>query len=383
MHTIHIFHAIHKIFKIRSELHEVYLNQIIRTFATALINVFIPIYLLSIGFSLQIALLYYLVVYSVMGLLSPFASSIASKIGLKHSVLFITPVMVIYFLMLIIMPFIDAINNIWFLSLIALLSGLSSVIYWNSINSEFVKNSHKIHSAEETSHMMGFPKLAMIFAPAIGGLVTEFMGFDPLFVIVMVLLMVSVAPLFATADYKKKFKFKLRFFRILINKKFSILHFSRGVTDIIESIIWPVYIYIVFSDILTVGIAFSITAFAIVLFTLFIGKVSDKIGRKKLLRIGGIGLIFSWISAIFVTSMLEIFLLSFLIGIFGTLMRLSIFANFSDFARVRNILANVANRESWLCIGRVAILIVLILVLVNFQIAFVIAALVSVVFLAL
>ena len=50
------FHSIFKIHKIRKELKEVYANVMIDKFAASLITIFIPIYLLTIGYSIPEAL---------------------------------------------------------------------------------------------------------------------------------------------------------------------------------------------------------------------------------------------------------------------------------------------------------------------------------------
>ena len=63
--------AIHRVVKIRNELEEIYLNQVIRTFAVSLIGIFIPIYLLNIGFALNEALFYLMVVMATLGTTSP------------------------------------------------------------------------------------------------------------------------------------------------------------------------------------------------------------------------------------------------------------------------------------------------------------------------
>ena len=60
----------HNIFRLKSELGEIYLNQVIQTFALALIGVFIPIYLLKLGFSLPVVLGFLAVYFLALGGLS-------------------------------------------------------------------------------------------------------------------------------------------------------------------------------------------------------------------------------------------------------------------------------------------------------------------------
>jgi MFS family permease len=159
--------------------------------------------------------------------------------------------------------------------------------------------------------------------------------------------------------------------------------FSRGLVFMVESVMWPIFIFLTFSDLISVGIAAALSGIGITFFTLFIGRLSDKISKSMLVRIGGLGYAFVWFARMFVTTELEVFILALLGGVFMSTIAVSMFSSFSNIAKKEGgIVSNVNTRELWLTIGRVAGLVILILMLGDFQFAFGLAAVVSLLLLA-
>ena len=171
---------IYRLNRIRKELNEVYLNQVIQTFALALIGIFIPIYLLKAGFSFNTVLVFMIITWATLAALAPLSAKLSCRIGLKHTILLRAPVLMLFLFMLM------YIGNMSlpFLFLIAFIGGVSLCLYWVPINSEFVKNTDRLHIGQQIGLLKAFPKIAAIFAPLIGGLVLEFLGFNILFIMV-------------------------------------------------------------------------------------------------------------------------------------------------------------------------------------------------------
>jgi MFS family permease len=349
-------HAAHRALRLKNELQEIYLNQVLLHFATMLIGVFVPIYILNLGFDMVTVLLWNMIFYLSLGAFSmPFAS-LGSRIGLKHSILYSTPFLIAYYLSLILLGHYQLIYHMM-LYPIAILGGAAWSLYWTSLNSSFIKSSDHIHRGEETAHLIAFPKLAGIAAPVIGAFILDYFGFDVLFVMVTLLVGLSVYPLFMTADKKKLFKFGWRDdMKFFLDKRFSFGLFLRGGSFIIEGIVWPIFIYVTFQDLIFVGVASALSAIGITIFTLLVGRLSDRVDKRKIVKIGGILYAVVWFMRPFVSTPLEVFLLSFLGGMFMTTIAVSLFASFSDMAKHKNILGSVVFRESWLTIGRVVAL---------------------------
>ena len=342
----HIFH----IHRIRKELKEIYANQIVDKFASSLLIVFIPIYLFTIGYSIVECLLALVTVEMVTVFLSVPVASAASRIGLKHMILYRVPVAVFFILWLYALPYVGL--GILNVLIVGILWGLSRTFYWVPLNSEFVENSDKIHRGEEVGFLFAIPVIVSIGSPFVGGLVLELIGFHVLFSVYIALMILSVIPLFLTREYRKFFRFKIKDLNLRLGNRFNVGFLAQGFLLIGEFLLWPFYTYLVLGDIFYTGIVASLSAVGIAFLTLLTGRISDRISREKMLRFGVAGCFFVWILRYLAATNLEFFILSFLGGLFVMLARIPIFSSFSDNARERNILNDVTVREIFLSLGR-------------------------------
>ena len=217
----------------------------------------------------------------------------------------------------------------------------------------------------------------------IAGLILKFMGFSTLFVLTIILFVLSVAPLFMTNDYKSRFKFRLGDFTPRLNKRISAAFFLRGILIMTELVIWPLFIFMEFSDFVSVGLAAALSGLGISLFTMVMGRLSSRVDRGKMMKAGALGYAVVCLSRLFMTTVLEAFLLSFLGGMFLTIITITVFSSFCDFARGRKILSRVVFRELWLNSGKILALFVLLALFLPLSFIFVICFAVSVAFLFL
>jgi len=380
---MHIEHSrIQRLFKIKSELQEVYWNLVIQNFAKSLIGIFIPIYLLTLGLELYNVIAFMLFYYPTVGVFSFVSGSLTARLGYKHQILYQVPVFVLFYGLLLSMQFISFSMPLIYLT--GIIGGISTCLYWVPMNSEFAKNTKKIHEGEEIATAIALPKLASIAAPTAAALILTAMGFNILFAIVIFLQLLAVIPLFATGDYRSRFKFSQERRMFLMKKQLSFRVFLSGILLLMEGIIWPLFIFITLQNLLDVGIAASVAGIGMVFFTLIIGKMSDRGKRNKLTRIGGLGYGMIWLLRIFPSTSMEIFLLSLLGGMFAAVIEITSFSRFCDIARGRRLLGWVVFREVWLSIGRVlTVLLILFVFGMDLRIGFVLAAAASFLFMFL
>ena len=98
MHQHHSRHFhLHHIKLIKSEIQEVYLNLIMQSFALSLIAIFVPIYLLKLGYSINHAFGFAMVELGTLSIFSPVAAKMAKRIGFKHMILYRLPLLLLYF----------------------------------------------------------------------------------------------------------------------------------------------------------------------------------------------------------------------------------------------------------------------------------------------
>ncbi|MCX6815138.1 MAG: MFS transporter [Candidatus Aenigmarchaeota archaeon] len=348
--------------RLRDDLHEIYFNQIIETFAISLISVFIPIYLLTKGFSLLTSFSFMLVYWGAMFLFTPIAAEISSKIGFKHTIIYRAPLLIFYFSMLF---FLDYFSSI--LLFIALLGGFSAILYWVSTNAEFVKSADGEKSAKQVSYLNALPQISAVAAPLISALILTTLGFSVIFLIVIILIIISQIPFLLTSDYKERFSLKLRQSWLFLDKRFFALFMIQGVIFSNDFLLWSIFVYQKFG-IISAGLTASLYGAGMALFTVIIGKVSSEAHkRKNMLILGSIGYAFTCIIRISTATPLEAFLISMLAGIFTTLISIPIYVEFSSRAKKEGVLNWVTFRDFWLASGRVMFMLGSMFILIFFS----------------
>src|SRR3989344_9348264 len=123
---------------VNGELADVFFNLALKNFALSMIGVFVPIYLLTLGFELSQVLMYVLAFFSGSMLISFFIGSIIAKIGLKHTIAFSMPISLSYILFLYLLP-----RYQLPILPIALLGGIALSAYWIPFNTDFIRNSNE------------------------------------------------------------------------------------------------------------------------------------------------------------------------------------------------------------------------------------------------
>ncbi|MCK5474582.1 MAG: MFS transporter [Candidatus Aenigmarchaeota archaeon] len=347
---MHLQFQIHKIHFLKKELSEVYVNLALQSFAISLIAVFIPIYLLSSGFSLNSVIMFFITYYAVLGFFSPISAILANRFGFKHIILFRTPFLISFLLGL------HHINDIMLSPIvIAVIGGIGSSLYWISINSIFAKHSDKIHRGRQTGNLISIPKIASLIGPTLGGVIALIYGFPLLFLITSAIIVVSVMPLFVTGETKPHIRFSLKkMIKIQDNLKYSIYFILSGPKFIAGSIFWPLFVYWGLSgSTIGTGLSQTLAGIGILLFTHYIGRQADRTDNNSLIKKGAILIALLWFIRIFATSPMEFFIYSFLAGIFTILIDIPFTAATFNQANKENPDEFIVLRELTLAVGRI------------------------------
>ncbi len=333
--------------RLKDDLHEIYFNQVIETFAISLVSIFIPIYLLDNGFSVLESFTFMLVYWGAMFLFTPIAAEISSKIGFKHTIIYRAPLLIVFFSTLL---FIEYLSSI--ILFIALLGGFSSILYWVSTNAEFVKNTSDSSQSKQIGYLNALPQISATVAPLISAFILTVLGFPMLFVIVISLVIISQIPFLLTGDYKEKFSVRKGEW-LFLDKRFSLLFLIQGVIFSNEFLTWNVFIFQKFG-LISMGLSATLFGAGMAVFTFFVGNVSSNSRRRRnILIIGALGYTLTCIVRISTTTPLEAILISLLAGIFTTLVSLPIYSEFCGRAKKDRVINWVTFRDVWLASGRV------------------------------
>jgi len=333
------------------ELNELYVSVFLKTLAQSLITVFIPVYLVILGFTIFDVSLYYLIYFMIFAAVMPFAMLLHSRFGIKKTLALGTFILIFYYYLL------GSLESGSSYYLIAVVFGISSAVYYSAFHVEFAKFTKKGKEASEFSVLMIVAILAGVLGPLMGSLIITEISFIFLFKLVAVILFISIIPLFYTKDFTIPFeKYSIKGIVESDTKEKAIGYWIAGILVIVSLYFWPLFIYLTLNNVVSLGIIVSFTSLLTVLIIAYIGRLTDK-DKKSVLKVGVILHAPSWLFRIFLLSPVGIFFINF----YGSITSCMIDIPFNKMVysrakKSKNILNYFLFREFNLMIGRVAIL---------------------------
>ncbi|MCD4739612.1 MFS transporter [archaeon] len=371
-----------------SHRREIYANRLLQQLALSLVGIFIPVYLLNLNYSIVEVMAFLGVYYGFMCCLSFVGAFSESRIGEKHTIALTIPLFILFFLLLFSLEFLE--GGMLTLAFIAGVYALAQQLYWQPTNTEFACCSNKKSRGKEISYLYTFPQFAALVAPLLGAGVLAYYGFDTLFLLVGVILVLSIIPLFFSADKKPKLDYEWKKVFSIKNLDLFDAYSAQGVLYSSIAFLWPVYIfYLVDGNILLVGAAGSAIALGVACFTLIVGRLTDKFSKTKLIQAGGLLLFLSMLGALFVgyiPSTLNLLIVSLAIGFTSALVDIPLYAKTCDEANKENPAEFMVFRTTGLASGAVLnlsaiIVLVTLLAQTGLQYAFLLPMVASIYFL--
>ena len=164
------------------------------------------------------------------------------------------------------------------------------------------------------------------------------------------------------------------------HKKYFALEMMENFREEMEGIIWPIIVFLLFRDLLSIGIVGTTFAAGGIIFTLIIGKHADKKHKTRLLKIGAFIMIGLWIARYFVDKEFVVYGITILAGFFEALLVIPYATIAYNLARKHNTAEFVVFREIPIAISRVAIYSIALLLVNNLDYMFFITAFVNLFF---
>ncbi len=283
------------------ELDELYISVALKSLAESFVGIFVPIYLLTLGFDIRLLVIYYAIYFLSIVFFMILGMKLNSSIGVKKTMSLWILFFVIYFLSLhsfgITMPYIIAL--IWWAAV---------ALYYASFHIEFSKFTAKNKEATQFSILKIITIVASIVWPLLGALFIEKISFNFLFILVSVLMLLSIVPLFFTKDIKTE-KFNFSFSKLKKSdslNKFLVYNID-GVLNLVSGIFWPVFIFITLKEVFALWVIVSATSMIMVIFLIIIARLTDK-NRDNVFKIWIWSYSVSWITRLLFLSPIGIFL---------------------------------------------------------------------------
>ncbi len=347
----------------QNEVDQVYVYELLKKFAFGLISVFIPVYIASETGSVLLIFLYMLGYVAVFAVSSVPGAYIISRIGFKHS-------LVLSYLFY--LPAFLALRSfslgVEMVAGVALLVGLGKTFHWVALHAEFAVDSEEKHRERATGRLLGIPRLATAAAPVIGGFLMAAYGFPTLVGVVLAFMFFSAVPLVASRDHRDPMKYGFFDFLDSHHSMLAGLFFLRGIAITTGAFLFPLYVFYVVGGTVNVGGVTSLTSIGGMVFALFLGRIAEKEDNSRLIVVGALlsGSVF-FLKAMIGTAM-EAFILSTAGGLFFMLYYIPLYSRLANASEKEDVLEFYAFREVTLGIGKLAILVMALLVALNFSI---------------
>ncbi len=359
-------------------LYHLFLHQFIRGLAFSLVGVFIPIYLLTLGYSFTNVLVYFLIFHIVTFVFTPIALLSAKKTGYKPLIIASACFVVLF---LISLNFLEQLNIP--IMLIALIVGIENAFYFIPLHAFFTRLTDNQMRGRQFSTYSIIGQIAGLLGPLVGALIATFLGFSYLFYIAIFFILISAIPLFYLENVMPQTKLDTSRIPKLIKKnKFfffgTILDNVRGET---EGLIWPIFVYLSLKSLISIGWISALVGIGTILFTFLIGSFHDKKGKYLFLRLGAVLYAVLWLMRIYFDLPIMLYTLSLFAGFFSLMIAVPYNAIFYDKAAEKKdpdefiLFIEIPN-----FIGRIFLWILMILLVDKFVVAFVLAGLASLIF---
>jgi len=271
----------------------------------------------------------------------------------------------------------------------ALFGGIGEALYFTSVNADFVMNSKAEHRAHNIGSLDSFFKASAVLGPVFGGWVAANYGFGLMFGMALMFLMLSMLEALKMDVYKDKGNF--RFFPERIfdreNMKYFFLFIAYGAVAAAEWFLWPVFVFALFSDVMTVGMSFALVALGTAVFVGFFRNTASLYDSFAFLKVGAAAYALSWVLRAngYGANVVDIYALSFLAGAVIVLVQIPFFTDTVERAKEWNAVEFVVFREISTGIGRAlffgAVLLAIIYGMSAFTAGFIVATIASLGFL--
>ncbi len=287
-------------------------KRLIHGSATALMGVFVPIFLyttagedfLSVGLFFLISSILYLI-FLVPG--TQFMNRFGTRIALVISGIFST----IYFSIL---YFMDSVNFLTLLIPLLIAITFFRIFHWVPYFIDFTVFTRDGERGRDVGLTYATIAFLGIIGPILAGYIISNSGYNVLFAIAVVLLLLATASYALVPAVDEKFEWGYReTWNNMFAKEYrpmTLASFANGLESSIATIAWPIFLYeILEGNVLEIGALATLITGVTILIQLIVGSRIDSNIHDKVsfLRVGSSLYALGWVIKIFVLSAFQIF----------------------------------------------------------------------------
>ncbi len=335
-----------------------YESVAIMDLALAMVMIFEPIYLLSIGFDLSQILLFYLAVYALYFVLIPFGARFAKRYGYEKSIMISSPFLIGLYLSF----FAAANHNLIWIAVAAVCYAIQKTFYWPGYHADFARFSEQSEESREISNLVVISSIVYIVGPFLSGVIITVLGFKTLFVIVSVLILVSNIPLYMVPEQftPAPFNYFESYKRLFTKEYWRATFASFGYAEeFVVLVVWPTFVYITVKSFFNVGVVVAAATFVTLLVTLYIGKQTDAAKDKRhILKSGSVLYAFVWFLRFLAQTPVGVFVVDTLSRVTKNIVSVPLVSITYEEARANSVMNRVMVFEMALIIGKILAILV-------------------------
>ncbi len=290
----------------RREIKEFFTTVTVQQLSVGAISLFEPIYLYQQGVSIRGIILFNLAVYLPYLFLIPFGGAFAKKFGYEHSLATATFVNSAYFIALALIPIYPVV--IFIAPFIAV---IQKTLWWPAYHANFARFSKKKQMGREIGSLNALYTLASALGPFVGGVILLFFNFTSLYVFGVVMMLLSVIPMFTTREkfMPSSLKWGEQFKHLFAKKYFRRFMGGFGYgEEFITQTIWPLFIFFILGDSLDVGVLVGFATILTIAVSIATGRIMDRYKKLKINAWSAGLILISWVLRPFSDIPLTLFL---------------------------------------------------------------------------
>lgn len=246
----------------------------------------------------------------------------------------------------------------------------------------YITHSNKKKRGREISFLYTLVITVAAIAPLVGGVIASTLGFSILYMIGSAILFLGTIPLFLTKDNYERIKFSQEgLFKKIFRKKNrgTLISFSGyAIEASVGGVIWPIFLITILATVSKTGLIVTLSMVTSIFLFYFIGKMTDKYDKIKIIKKATIFYSIAWIARIFATTSTRIFFIDSYKNITEKILHVPWIAKTYDIASKEGYFQFLVSREVIFNLSRVIFLPFIILVFSfassPFIITFIIAA---------
>ena len=175
-------------------------------------------------------------------------------------------------------------------------------------------------------------------------------------------------------DFDHRVYHYIRIFDIFKKENFKNLLACIGYAEeLIVMVIWPIFMSVIIVSYSKIGVLVGLATGITLAVTLYVGRMCDQKGKKKILKFGSIIYALTWLIRIFTKALVPIFLIDTTSKVSKTSIDVPIRALFYERAKIdkkkndNGIMENVVNYEASLILGKILACLFIIGVIILFS----------------